>query len=157
MKKIVNAGSSVSRYLRVPLPAIGKNSLMPPVVTLKFINGVLIGVGCDVCLPVAASCAGNFQDDCHQNMMLCWKRNFLSLQRVEYRLNMQLEILFLALDSHRTQRKNIVPGSHVYMSRRWRAEVMTRVLKKPASGWDSMNVKVPIWKPETHHERLFEL
>lgn len=103
-RQIVNAGSSVSQYLSAPLPAISKNSLMLPVVKLQFINSVLIGVGCDICHPVPVSCEGNFQGNCHQNMVLCWKWNFLSLdeQAVEYRLKTQPEILFVALDGHRT-------------------------------------------------------
>lgn len=101
-RQIVNAGSSVSWYLNVPLPAISKNSLM--LVILQFMNGVLIGVGCDICLPVSVSCAGNFQDDFHQNVVLGWKQNFRSLevQAVKYRLKIQPEILLVALDSHRT-------------------------------------------------------
>lgn len=50
----------VSRYLNVPLSAISNNSLMLPVVTVKFINGVLIAVGCDVCLPASVPRAGSF-------------------------------------------------------------------------------------------------
>lgn len=44
------------------------------------------------------------QDSCHQNMMLFWKINFLSLDvhTVKYRLKFQPEILFVALDGQRT-------------------------------------------------------
>lgn len=103
-RQIVNAGSCVSQYSRVPLPAISKNSLMLLVITLQFINGVLTDVGCDVCPPVSVSSAGNFQDNGHQNTMLCWKINLLSLdvQKVKYRLKIQPEILFVALDGQRT-------------------------------------------------------
>ena len=58
----------VSGCLNAPLSAVSDNSLM--LLVVKFINGVLIDVDCDVCWPVLVPYAESFQEDYHLKMIL---------------------------------------------------------------------------------------